>query len=227
MKNDNTYSNKVNRLGRVSTILCVLAMLSVPLVMMIAYQVSLDYRSILNAINELSAFLIIGIVEVVSYAPILGSGATYLAFITGNVGNMKLPAAISGLAIAEVEQGSEEGDVVTTIAVSASSMVTTLIIFIGMLFLSQLLPFLEAEVLQPAFAYMLPALMGAFAIPFIKKQPKEMLVPAIAMLIIIILPFFGIVIPEYLKTPIVILISIGWSYLIFNQSKKTKLKEEK
>ena len=66
-------------------------------------------------------------IEVFTYAPMLGSGGTYLAFVTGNITNLKAPAAINSMEAAKVKPGSEEGEVISTIAIATTSIVTTII----------------------------------------------------------------------------------------------------
>ena len=67
-------------------------------------------------------------IEVLTYAPMLGSGGTYLAFVTGNITNLKAPAAISAMQTASVKPGTEEGEILSTIAIAVTSIVTTLIL---------------------------------------------------------------------------------------------------
>lgn len=65
--------------------------------------------------------------------------------------NMKLPAATNALRVNDVERGSDEAEVFTTLAIGASSIVTTLILFLGMLFLGNLLvPIITGPALAPA-----------------------------------------------------------------------------
>ena len=86
-------------------------------------------------------FIPIAISEVISYAPVLGSSA-YITFITGNVMNLKLPVAINAIELAEVEQSTDAGDAITTVAISASSILTMAIIALGVILLVPLQPVL-------------------------------------------------------------------------------------
>ncbi len=83
--------------------------------------------------------------EIISYVPLLGSGASYLAFETGNVSNLKLPCAMNALKIASVEPGTEESEVLSTISVAVSSIITTFIIILGVIFLVPFSSFFSNE----------------------------------------------------------------------------------
>lgn len=117
-----------------------------------------------------------------------GSGALYMACVTGNVSNMKAPAAINAMEVAGYTAGSEEADVISMIAVASSTFVTTVIVFLGMLFLAPLFePIYNNPFLQPAFQNMVPALIGALLFPFIFKAPKQSVVPILLPVITILL----------------------------------------
>lgn len=131
-----------------------------------------------NAFPILLTFSISGICENLSFMPIIGSGALYMACVTGNVSNMKVPAAVNAMEVAGHAPGSEKADVVAMIAVAASTFVTTAIVFLGMLFLAPIFaPVYNNPFLQPAFQNMVPALIGALLFPYILKAPKQAIVP--------------------------------------------------
>ena len=118
--------------------------------------------------------------------PMLGAGGSYLSFVTGNISNLKLPVALNALEQADVKASSEEGEVISTISIAVSSIVTTIIIIIGVLLIRPLTPVLNAPVLAPAFAQMVPALFGALGVVFIAKNVKIAVAPLILMLILFI-----------------------------------------
>jgi hypothetical protein len=112
----------------------------------------------------------------------LGSGGSYLGFVTGNLTAMKVPAALRAMQIAGVEPNTEEGEVVSTIAIAVSSIVTTVILVLGIVLLNILSPILESAKLAPAFANVLPALFGGLAIVFLAKNWKIAVAPLVLML---------------------------------------------
>ena len=116
----------------------------------------------------------------------LGAGGSYLSFVTGNISNIKLPCAIDAMERAGVKATEEEGEVISTIAIAISSIVTTLIIILGVILIIPLSPVLESPVLKPAFDMMLPALFGGLAVVFISKNAKLSIAPIILMLTLFI-----------------------------------------
>jgi len=126
------------------------------------------------------------VVEIFTYVPMLGAGGTYLSFVTGNISNLKLPCAIDAMERAKVSASSEEGEIISTIAIAVSSIVTTIIILLGVIFLIPLSPVLNSPVLKPAFDMILPALFGGLAVVFISKNLKLSVAPVILMLLLFI-----------------------------------------
>jgi len=130
----------------------------------------------------------VGIIEIFTYIPMLGAGGSYLSFVTGNISNLKLPCALDAMEKAEVKANSEEGEIISTIAIAVSSIVTTFIIVIGVILImvSNLGAVLESEVLKPAFDQLLPALFGGLAVVFVSKNLKLAIAPMILMLALFI-----------------------------------------
>lgn len=132
-------------------------------------------------------FWTVSVIEVFTYGPMLGTGGSYLAFITGNITNIKAPAALNAMENAQVKPGSEEGEVVSTIAIATSSIVTTIVIAVGVLLLSALTPILNSPVLKPAFDNVLPALFGGLAVVYISKNWKLSIAPLVFMIVLFLL----------------------------------------
>ena len=128
----------------------------------------------------------VGLIEVLTFVPMLGTGSSYLAFVTGNLTSLKVPAALNAMENAKVKPGTEEGEVISTIAVATSSIVTTLVIALGVALLVPLTPILNNPVIKPAFDNILPALFGGLAVVYISKNWKVSLTPLIFMLVLFV-----------------------------------------
>jgi hypothetical protein len=128
----------------------------------------------------------VGAIETVTFVPMLGAGGSYLSFVTGNISNLKLPCALNALEQNNVSANSEEGELISTIAIATSSIVTTLIIIVGVICIVPLTPILSAPVLEPAFAQILPALFGGLGVAFVSKNWKLALAPIGLMLVLFI-----------------------------------------
>ena len=123
----------------------------------------------------------VGTIEVLTYVPMLGTGGSYLGFFTGNLTSLKVPCALNAMESAGVEPGSEEGEVICTIAIGVSSLVTTAVIAVGVLALSAIRGFIESPVLQPAFDNILPALFGPLAVVYVSKNWRVAMAPLVFM----------------------------------------------
>lgn len=94
----------------------------------------------------------------------VGTASSYLAFVTGNLTSLKVPAALTAMENAGTKPGTDEGEVISTLAVATSSIVTTVIIALGVALLVPLTPLLENPAVKPAFDNILPALFGGLAL---------------------------------------------------------------
>jgi hypothetical protein len=126
------------------------------------------------------------VIETITFTPMLGAGGAYLSFVTGNISNLKLPCAINALEQNDVSINTEEGEIISTIAIATSSIVTTIIIIVGVILIVPLTPVLEAPILVPAFEQMLPALFGGLGVAFVSKNWKIAVAPVLLMLVLFI-----------------------------------------
>ena len=179
--------DSVHRYGRIWGIIVAIALLAFPLLLSLIFRTAPDFKVLWKGIVATAPmYWAVGIVEIFTYVPMLGAGGTYLSFVTGNISNLKLPCAIDAMERAGVKATSEEGEVISTISIAVSSIVTTLIMIIGVICIVPLTPILEAPVLVPAFDMILPALFGGLAVVFISKNAKLSIAPIILMLALFI-----------------------------------------
>lgn len=183
----NGYMNKVHRWGAVWNLSVMVLMLMFPLSVGLIFGVVPDTHGLLmGLVATLPMYWAVALIETLTYIPMLGAGGSYLSFVTGNISNLKLPCALNALEQADVKSNSQEGEIVSTVAVAVSSIVTTLIIILGVILITPLTPVLEADVLKPAFAQILPALFGGLGVVFISKNWKISVAPVILMLLLFI-----------------------------------------
>ena len=187
MKKNRTYMDSVHFYGRVWGIVVGAVLIAFPIILSIIFNTLPNGEILLKGIVATAPmYWAVGIIEIFTYVPMLGAGGTYLSFITGNISNLKLPCAIDAMERANVKASSEEGEVISTISIAVSSIVTTLIIIIGVVCIVPLTPILENPVLVPAFDMILPALFGGLAVVFISKNAKLSIAPIILMLALFI-----------------------------------------
>jgi len=188
MKNNNlTYLESVHRYGRIWGILVACILFLFPISLSIIFNTLPDFNILLaGLIATAPMYWAVGIIEIFTYIPMLGAGGTYLSFVTGNISNLKLPCALDAMERAGVKATDEEGEVISTIAIAVSSIVTTIIIVIGVICIIPLTPILDAPILKPAFDMMLPALFGGLGVVFVSKNLKLSIAPIILMLALFI-----------------------------------------
>ena len=187
MKKNLSYIDSVHRDGRIWNISVMILLMLFPLTVAFLFGTSPDWGAlIVGLLSTAPMYWAVGIIETITFTPMLGAGGAYLSFVTGNISNLKLPCAINALEQNEVSASSEEGEIISTIAIATSSIVTTLIIIIGVICIVPLTPILEAPVLEPAFAQMLPALFGGLGVAFVSKNWKIAIAPVVLMLILFI-----------------------------------------
>ena len=218
MKKKLSYIDSVHRDGTIWNIGVMLILMAFPLTVAAIFGVAPDWAAlVVGLISTAPMYWAVGVIETITFVPMLGAGGSYLSFVTGNISNLKLPCAINALEQNEVSASSEEGEVISTIAIATSSIVTTLIIILGVICIVPLTPVLEAPVLEPAFAQMLPALFGGLGVAFVSKNFKIAIAPILLMLVLFIF------VPALnagtvgIMVPVSVLFTIGTSRILYKR----------
>ena len=182
-----SYMDTVHRDGTIWNLTMMVILLLFPVAVGLVFKAVPDWQGLLlGLVATAPMYWAVGVVEVITFIPMLGAGGSYLSFVTGNISNLKLPCAINALENAEVSAKSEEGEIVSTIAIAVSSIVTTIIVALGVILIVPLSPILENPILTPAFDQMLPALFGALGVALISKNWKLAIAPVTLMLILFV-----------------------------------------
>ena len=218
MKKNLSYIDSVHRDGTIWNLGVMLLLIAFPIAVAVIFGASPDWGAlVVGLISTAPMYWAVGIIETITFVPMLGAGGSYLSFVTGNLSNLKLPCAINALEQNNVSAASEEGEIISTIAIATSSIVTTIIIVIGVILIVPLTPILEAPVLAPAFAQMLPALFGGLGVAFVSKNWKIAVAPVVLMLVLFIF------IPALnsgtvgIMVPISVLFTIGVSRILYKK----------
>ena len=182
-----SYLDSVHRDGKIWGFSLLAIIFLFPLVLCLIFQAVPDWSALgKGLIATVPMYWAVGLIEVITYVPMLGAGGTYLSFVTGNISNLKLPVALDAMERAEVKSNSEQGEIISTISIATSSIVTTVIVILGVILIIPLTPILESPVLDPAFDQMLPALFGALGVVFVSKNIKLAIAPIVLMLVLFI-----------------------------------------
>jgi hypothetical protein len=186
-KSKMTYMDSVHYYGRIWCLSMAALLVFVPVLMCLLFRTGPDPKGLaLGLLATAPMYWAVGTIEVFTYFPMLGAGGSYLSFITGNIANLKLPCALNALEQTGYKANSDEGEVISTIAIAVSSIVTTLVIIIGVILIVPLTPVLQSDFLAPAFAQMIPALFGGLGIVFISKNVKIAVIPLLLMTVLFI-----------------------------------------
>lgn len=211
------YINKTHTYGRLWMLVTLLVFLSVPTLICYHLGVSPKLAMVAKGLSTVALiFYPTAVIEVLTYSPLLGVGGTYLSFVTGNITNLKLPVALSSMESAGAEPNSEEGEVISTISIAVSSIVTTVIIALFVLLFRPVLKEItgEGSPFAPAFQQVTPALFGSLCASYLAKHWKISILP-IALLTFILI-FAGNLAVGVL-IPIGVIVSLLGAHLMFKK----------
>ena len=179
------YNARTHLYGRIGLTVGLLMMLGLPFAMGLVLNAMPDMNAFWKGFAQVALVYIPSCaVEFLIYTPMLGAGGSYLAFITGNLINMKIPCMMNAKGITDAEAGSPESEIVSTLSIAASAVTTTLVIALGVLLLIPLQPILSSPVLAPAFNNVVPALFGALAYQYFRKGIKIVAIPLTVMTVL-------------------------------------------
>ncbi len=215
-----TYMKKTHFLGRLVSVVSLILLLGAPFVIGLILGALPDMGAVARGFVSVGlVWTVSNVVEFLVYTPMLGAGGSYLAFITGNLINMKIPCAMNAKELVGAKSGTPENEVISTLSIATSSLVTILVLFLGVLLLIPLQPVLQSPVLQPAFANVVPALFGAMAYKYYRKDPVLAMIPLAVMTVL-----FTLVPSLTGSTSFMIIpsgaLAIGLSYLKYRREAK-------
>ncbi len=195
-----TYMDKVHTWGRIWCIASLVFFLCIPLAICLHLDVWPDPAIVGKGIAAIAFFFVTGIVEVVAYSPMLGAGGTYLSFVTGNIMNLKMPCALNAMENAKVKANTEEGEVITTIAICASIITTTIVIAVFVIIFAlnpRFSEIMSSDTFAPAFQQVTYTIFGSLAATYFVKHWKISIFPiaAITLLLVFVDPGIGVLIP--------------------------------
>ena len=176
------YLKSTHRLGRIASVLTLVLLLGAPFLIGNLLGTAPDLGAAARGFVSVGlVWTVSSIVEYLVYTPMLGAGGSYLAFITGNLINMKIPCAMNAREMVGAKAGTPENEVISTLSIATSALVTIVVLAVGVALMIPLSPVLESPVLQPAFANVVPALFGAMAYKYYRKDVRLALVPLVVM----------------------------------------------
>lgn len=214
------YIDKMHKYGRIWSVITCGVILAFPFAISIIFSAWPDFGTFINALYPVAiTFWSVGVIEVLTYTPMLGVGGTYLGFVTGNLSSLKVPCALDSMEKAGVKADSDEGEVISTISIATSSIVTIIIIAVGVALLSVISGVLESDILAPAFDNVLPALFGGLGVVYISRYFKIAVLPVCLMLaLFIFVPYLnsGMV---GIMIPVSMVITLVYARILYNKER--------
>ena len=182
-----TFNAWVHRFGIVSCILLFIGMTAFPVAISAVYGIwpkfSLLWPALVAAVLFMAPWWP---GETIGYMPVMGPGALYMSYITGNTTNLRMPATVGTINALGIEPNTDECHTVAIIACGASVVTSVTVMAMGLLIAVPLKPVLEAPVLQPAFNFVIPALFGGLVAQTVLKAKSTFalfLIPLAACLL--------------------------------------------
>lgn len=227
------YDLKSHIVGKIWMALAMLIFFAVPTTICLYFDVKPD-MSVMGTIAVIVPFLInflSGVFEPIIYSPMLGINSAYLAFITGNLSNLKIPCVVKAQEICGTKLGTEENEVVSTLSVATSTLVTTVIIAVFVLILA--VSNVETAIkntpwITPAFTCVVYALFGSLGGKYVVKNIKLAVFPLVIIVAFSLILGFAspkLVGSAYLFVGIAIC-AVFAILQVVREKKKAKLKEE-
>lgn len=177
MENKEQYFEKeymplMNKIGILTGILGVAASFIPGIVLAVVFKILPQPAALVTAfVSIASAVGVLWFVEPISYFTVLGPVGTYMAFLSGNISNMRVPCASMAQVSAGVEPGTPEGSIISTLGMATSIVLNVSVLTVGVILGSSVLSMLPPQVTE-GLNYLLPALFGALLVQFGIKQKK-------------------------------------------------------
>ncbi len=166
------YLDYINKWGKITNWLGVLLSFGPVMVLAWIFKIVPPINAIITGfISMASAIGVVWFVEPISFFPIIGVAGTYMAFISGNISNLRIPCAAVAQNVAGVKPGTKEGTIISTLGMATSVVSNIVILTIGVLAGSKILSQLPQNVLD-ALNFLMPALFGAVFVQFALMKLK-------------------------------------------------------
>ena len=213
----NTWKKSSIRIGAPTNLLAAVTAFFPVLYLCIVYDCWPDFSLVMSAWGLIAlSFGAFYIVEPVSYYASLGMAGTYLSFLSGNIGNMRVPCAALALDVTKSESGTIQAEVVSTMAICGSIITNLIATTSAALVGAAVVAVLPESIKIGLQTYASAAIFGATFGNFALKKPK---VAIFALAIPVICKLF-IPIPAWMVIVASVFGTVGIARLFYVQEKK-------
>jgi len=224
-----TYEKKVHFFGRISVTIFMLGTVLLPLTLFLKFGILPEKAAFFTGASTiLSVMILVSLAEFLSYAPIIGSAGMYIMQITGNTGNIKIPASIAAMEATGIDPVTEEGEIVSALSIGISALTTEIVVLSGVLLLAPFRQVFQNPALKPAFEQIVPALFGALIVSFIIRNWKLSVIPIVVAFIVTYISSqpFGAKL-AYFTIPIIVIATLIFNRIAYNMGMLTPIKNDR
>ncbi|MGW6172404.1 hypothetical protein ACWF5H_02820 [Arthrobacter sp. NPDC055138] len=212
------FDRTTSRWGRLTMLAGLLVSLAGPLYLVFFADLDVTAAQLWTAFGAVAAvFMMIWLVEPITYFPILGPAAMYQAFMIGNISSKLLPSALVAQNRIGAKPGTPRGDFAAVAAIcgAAALHLLSLAVFVGLLG-TWLISIIPVDVIDVVRLYILPSVLGAVVVQAIisVKQPR---ITAVAVAVSLLVQFVLVpLVPgtAFLATGIAVMATIAVSWLV-------------
>ena len=169
----NTYIPSIVRIGKITCYLGAAIVLLPALFVTLYWNIVPEREALVVALTaQISINAVWWFVEPISFFPVLGVPGTYMAFLSGNIGNLRIPCASAALKATDTKPSTPEASIISSIGCAASIIVNIVFLCVGVFAGSNVIGKLP-DSLRESFNYLLPAMFGALMMQFAMDDIKS------------------------------------------------------
>lgn len=215
---EQSFTNPIIKYGRITNLLAVLFSFVPAIVLYIKFDAFPGLQNILSGWGLIaSMYLVMAVVEPISYFPILGLPGTYMSFLAGNIGNMRVPCSAIAQEAIGTTPGTKKAELVSTLGIAGSVITNIIVVTIAAIGGAALMNAFPPIVIE-AFKYVSPSIFGAI---FAMYASKNYLYGGIALIIASIMLFIG-GLPIYVMVPVSVFGTVGIAFFLDNKKRNGK-----
>lgn len=214
---ENSFTRPIIKYGRLTNLIAIPFCFLPALVLLFVYNVYPGTSNILKGwLYIASVYGIYAIVEPISFFPVLGLPGTYMSFLAGNIGNMRVPCSAIAQEAVGVTPGTKKAELVSTLGIAGSIITNLVVVTIAAVGGAALMKIFPPFILQ-AFTYVSPAIFGAiFAMYAVKNIKYGVFAMTVTLIMLLVIK----VIPTFVMIPASVFSTVAFAFYNYNKSMK-------
>lgn len=221
-KSDLVYNNSIHFWGRVTLAVALVFSFSIPVYFSFVVGYDVNSRILIEGLIFVVSFVgVVWIIEPISYFPILGSAGTYMSFLSGNIGNMRIPVVAAVHRALEVQEGTKKAELASIFGLVGSVLTNLFILIVVVCFGVAIVDLFPSKVLA-SFEYAVPGIIGAMIVIFASKMKLRhfVMTTILCVSVVVVIKILSVSFKEiavYMHTAkvgVAAILAITMSYLI-------------